>query len=126
MAGRFDNYETGKFEVTQNVSGWLFPNGYFDDCLYGEHTTMAFMYLDDYGWKEEWRKARHEYHGESVRDWLVRVKHMILLDSPCCRDTAQYITFNPLVKYTKAQKDKLTELFEKEQEVLRYIVENIR
>lgn len=126
MAGRFDNYETGKFEVAQNVSGWLFPNGYFDECLYGEHTTMAFMYLDNYGWKEEWRKARHECHGESVRDWLVRVKHMILLDSPCCRDTAQYITYNPLLCYSKRQKEELYKLFADEPEVLKYVLENIK
>lgn len=126
MAGRFDNYETGKFEVAQNVSGWLFPNGYFDECLYGEHTTMAFMYLDNYGWKEEWRQARHEHHGESVRDWLVRVKHLILLDSPCCRDTAQYITYNPLLHYSKEQKEALYRLFADEPEVLKYVLENIK
>ena len=71
-------------------------------------------------------QARHEHHGESVRDWLVRVKHLILLDSPCCRDTAQYITYNPLLHYSKEQKEALYRLFADEPEVLKYVLENIK
>lgn len=121
----YSNFDTNMFIVKKVKSGWLLPDGTFDECLYGEHSELATMYIDENGWRMERNKERHKHLGEYGRDFLVRLKGYILLDSPSCNDNKQYITFNPLKKYSKKQINTLLDLFVDEPEVYNYIVERI-
>lgn len=105
----YSNFEIVRTETEHIVSGFLSPNGTFEKCGWGEHTDLAYEILKRDNLYEEYRKSRY-YWKESARDFLIRRKFYILFDNPSRNDTTQTIIFNPFVRRTKAQLNKMFEL----------------
>lgn len=112
MTNYFDNFETITLGANKVISGWVAPDGTFEDCLYGEHSEMAFEIIKEKGWVDEWRTSRHNHICKYSRDFLIHTKNYVLLDCPTCNDKDQSITFNPLLRHPKAQVNTLLKLFE--------------
>lgn len=115
--------ESKYFPVDKVISGWLLSDGTFDECLYGEHSELATEIIKEHGWYKEWRSCKTATgRTEYSRDFLVFAKKAILLDNPACNEKTQHITFNPSVKHSKAQINKIYELFADNQEITRYLI----
>ena len=105
----YSNFEIVKTECAFIVSGFLTPDGTFDECGWAEHTNLAYEILRKNDWYDEYRKSR-EYWGGSARDFLIRRKFYILFDNPSRNGRTQTIIFNPFIRRTKAQMNKMFEL----------------
>lgn len=105
----YSNFEIVRSECKTIVSGWLAPNGNFEECGWGEHTDLAYEILKKNNWYEEYRKSRY-YWRESAQDFLIRRKFYMLFDNPSRNETTQKIIFNPFVRRTKIQINKMFDL----------------
>ena len=117
----YSNFKVLKRDIKKVLSGWVSPDGTFDDCLYGEHAFLAREYVVEQDLRSELAEAREQYR-ESAKDFLIRVKKYILLDCPACNDRTQWITFNPLVKRNKKQVEAVLELFKDEPSIYEELV----
>ena len=86
---------------------------------------MAWMYVTDNKWTEEWREKRHTPGSNCryARDFVIMKKGYILLDCPSQNVNTQYITYN-IGKITKRQVDKLLDMFQNDKVAYASIIEN--
>lgn len=105
----YSNFEIVRTETEHIISGFLAPNGNFYECDWGEHTNLAYEILKKNDWYDEYRHSRYSWQ-ESAQDFLIRRKFYILFDNPSRNDTTQKTIFNPFVRRTKAQLNKMFEL----------------
>lgn len=120
----YSNFELVRCESNGIVSGFLSPNGTFEECGWGEHTDLAYEILKRDNLYEEYRKSRY-YWRESARDFLIRRKFYILFDNPSRNESTQNVIFNPFVRRTKSQLNKLFELIENNKQLTEIMMQKI-
>lgn len=120
----YANFEIVTVKCDHIVSGWLAPSGVFDECGWGEHTDLAYDILKQNDWYKDYRKDKF-YHTEDVRDFLVRRKFYILFDNPCADEETQKIIFNPFVRRTKVQTNKMFNLIKHSDELTNIMLQKL-
>ena len=121
----YANFEIVTVKCSHIVSGWLAPSGVFDECGWGEHTELAYDILIQNDWYKDYHKDKF-YHTENVRDFLVRRKFYILFDNPCGDEETQKVIFNPFVRRTKVQINKMFSLIEHSNELTEIMLQKLR
>jgi hypothetical protein len=119
--------KTKIFTLDEAIIGWVTPQGTFEDCLYGEHSEIAFdIVVSNLDWTEELRQLKKVHGGcYNARDFLLQEKNYILLNCPKCNGHDQYITYNSLKKHSHKQIQKLLTLFKDRPDVCQYILSEI-
>lgn len=113
----YSNFEIVKHRTKNIVSGWLAPNGTFYECGWGEHTDLAYEILKRNELYEQYRADKH-YWNEHAGDFLIRRKFYILFDNPSRDEKTQKIVFNPFVRRTTIQVNKMFELIQDNKELM--------
>lgn len=88
------------------------PKGDFLAGPWGSHTELAYQIIDNNDWYQEYYNWSNR-HDKSSTDFLVYVKHYVLLHNPAVYGRVQ-ITRNTEYRLTKAQKDFLYEYLMKD------------
>lgn len=83
--------------------GFLTPKGEFLVGPWGSHTELAYQIIDNNDWYEEFRNW-DKSHDRTSSDFLVYVKHYVLLHNPSAIGRVQ-VTRNTEYRLTKAQKE---------------------
>lgn len=120
----YSNFELVRCEGDSIVSGFLSPDGTFEECEWGEHTNLAYEILERDNLYEEYRKNKY-YLSEDARDFLIRQKFYILFDNPSRNYTTQNIIFNPFIRRTKSQLNKLFELIENNKQLTEIMMQKL-
>lgn len=120
----YANFEIVTVKCNHIVSGWLAPSGVFDECGWGEHTELAYDILEQNDWYEDYYNNKF-YCTEDARDFLVRRKFYILFDNPCADKKTQKIIFNPFVRRTKVQINKMFNLIEHSDELTNIMLQKL-